>query len=266
MKELAVVVLNGGQSRRFGSDKWRHRIDNTSLLDYALRNAYSLSNSVYLSVYSPKQAEEMQIELAEYTPEILQDDTSFVGIQGPLRGILTAIDRVPADHILFLPIDYPFLTTATLSSLFERVKYNSVECATFQLEDATITGTVLCINRQLTLRRLDSINKLSDSRLTGLYRSSLNTEIVRLKGTDVEFTHFNTLQQVTQTPVPSSPDNTIIIRPKAKFSTYLTLQQKGELLDRQILKDLLHEERAIWEGIEWVTRHIDRDLQQLEEK
>ncbi len=57
-------------------------------------------------------------------------------------------------------------------------------------------------------------------------------------------------------------DELDIIRPAKHFASYLALSKKSHLIAADVIKEQLQKELVIWDGIDWVTCHIQRDLKQ----
>ena len=110
MKQVAVVILAGGEGRRIGGDKPLLRLAGERLIDRALRKAYRWSTLVAVAVREPGQVEPVA------APVI----TDQHDVAGPLAGLLSAL-RFGAEqdcrHVLTIPADMPFLPTDLLNRL-----------------------------------------------------------------------------------------------------------------------------------------------------
>lgn len=89
-QELEAVVLTGGGSRRMGRPKDRLMLGSETLLDRAVRLAGE----------------------ARFATRVIREDD--VPSCGPLGGVYTALVASRADAVLFLCVDMPFITPATL--------------------------------------------------------------------------------------------------------------------------------------------------------
>lgn len=98
------VVLAGGQSRRFGGlDKARLRVGGQTLLARAVAALEPLTTAV------------MVVGARETTTRDAEPDR-HPG-DGPLGGILTALETTSTTHALVVAVDLPFLTRALLESV-----------------------------------------------------------------------------------------------------------------------------------------------------
>jgi molybdopterin-guanine dinucleotide biosynthesis protein A len=104
------LVLVGGESRRMGRDK--------ALLSYdgqttQLERTATLLQSVCVKTFISQRATQ-RFATPEGTGSILD---SIEGIDGPLCGILSAMEAHPEAHWLVLACDLPYLRPATLQKL-----------------------------------------------------------------------------------------------------------------------------------------------------
>ncbi len=103
------VVLAGGQSRRFGSDKALALFGNLSMLERSVSLLASLELNV-LVVTHPSRSYEVP------PARIIHDLTPD---RGPLGGIFTALNHCQTSSILVLSCDMPNLTPQLISNLVE---------------------------------------------------------------------------------------------------------------------------------------------------
>jgi molybdopterin-guanine dinucleotide biosynthesis protein A len=102
MRDLAVVVLAGGEGRRMGGGKPLRLVGGRSLISIALDRARSWSSLVAVSVRSPGQVGTVD------APFILDSQD----VAGPLAGLASALafaSRASACRLLTLPCDTPNL-------------------------------------------------------------------------------------------------------------------------------------------------------------
>ncbi len=110
--DLAVAILAGGASRRFGSDKalFRFGSGHPTLIERTVAIARSLSDRVVIIGHDRFAG--LNLEAA-----IVPDDEPG---RGPLAGILTGLRVLERSRVLVLACDMPCLSPALLRMLIER--------------------------------------------------------------------------------------------------------------------------------------------------
>jgi molybdopterin-guanine dinucleotide biosynthesis protein A len=106
---LAGLVLAGGRSSRFGSDKGAATIDGVTLLDRSVALLVSVVAPVFVAV-RPDQLEDPLRHRYNLIPD------SRPGI-GPAAALLSAHERFPDSAWLVIACDMPCLTAEALRSL-----------------------------------------------------------------------------------------------------------------------------------------------------
>ena len=99
----AAVILSGGTSARFGSDKSRVKFGNLTLLERAVTVAYEVSDEVL--VVGP---------WAPIGTSCVVEPEQF---GGPLRALAFAVEQVSSSCVLVLAGDHPMLQSALLREL-----------------------------------------------------------------------------------------------------------------------------------------------------
>lgn len=102
--EITGVVLAGGKSQRFGSNKAFCSYNNSTFIELAIRLLASCTEEVLIAGYDPAY-EKLGVRA-------LQD--SYANI-GPLGGMYTAMQHAQRDWILLLTCDMPLITHEILS-------------------------------------------------------------------------------------------------------------------------------------------------------
>jgi len=110
--DLAVAILAGGASRRFGADKALLRLvpHGPALLERTVQIGQALTNRVIVVGHQRYSALELGIP-------IIPDETPD---QGPLAGIATALRNLDRPRVLVLACDLPCLSPAVLRWMIER--------------------------------------------------------------------------------------------------------------------------------------------------
>jgi len=117
MKNLVGLVLMGGKSERMTTDK-------SQLLYYEMLQCYkvfellkNVCDDVYL-LCNIAQASQIK---SGY--KFIIDDEKFAG-NGPISGLLTAIEKFPNHSFLVVAIDYPYLQFKHIQDLLEHRNNN----------------------------------------------------------------------------------------------------------------------------------------------
>lgn len=103
---MIAVILSGGRSTRMGEDKGLIQDHGVSWVEKLQHQLRYLGISVYISVNALQQVP-YQSRLPAASKLIVDDPLE--GVNGPLKGILSAHHMHPQLHILFLPADMPLL-------------------------------------------------------------------------------------------------------------------------------------------------------------
>ena len=119
---VVVIVLAGGGSTRFGTDKLAAELDGQPLLHHALERAAETADRIVL-VLAPEVAVPALPPGIEGRIEIVRDDARD---QGPLAGVAAGLARLsadaPADAVaIVVGGDMPRLVPGVLRLLAERV-------------------------------------------------------------------------------------------------------------------------------------------------
>jgi molybdopterin-guanine dinucleotide biosynthesis protein A len=112
-EKITGIVLAGGNSRRFGSDKGLHPFKGRPLVKYSVEVLKPLCGKILVSANNNID------RYKEMGYEVVQDSVKGIG---PLGGILSCLKYSETQHNLVLSCDMPFMN----SSVFELL-VNSIE-------------------------------------------------------------------------------------------------------------------------------------------
>jgi molybdopterin-guanine dinucleotide biosynthesis protein A len=112
---IAGLVLAGGRSRRFGSDKRFHKIDGKTLIEIACEKIAALCTENYLVV--DKHIDVKQININGFN--IIRDVEEW---KGPLMGIYSAFLQIQSKGCLVIPVDMPYLNVPLLEHIKSKAK------------------------------------------------------------------------------------------------------------------------------------------------
>ena len=112
---LAGLVLAGGQSSRFGSDKAVQTLGGKTLLEWSLATLDAVCEHVAVSAQPGSPAAELAEALGR---QVFLDELQHP--PGPLNGITGALvwaEKVHRTHLATLPCDTPMVTPAVMYAL-----------------------------------------------------------------------------------------------------------------------------------------------------
>ena len=107
---ISAVILAGGKARRMGGqDKGLQILGKQSLIQYVINRLQPQIHDISIN------ANRNQTEYAKFGFPVFSDE--LPDFQGPLSGMLTALEKTKSDFILFTPCDTPFFPTNLLDKL-----------------------------------------------------------------------------------------------------------------------------------------------------
>ncbi len=112
---MTGVVLCGGQSTRMGTDKGLIKQNDITWARSAFDKLSSLDIPVVLSV----NARQVEQYLPIFHPSLLVKDSDRINIKGPLCGAMSVHVNYPAEDLLLLACDMPFMETYFLKQLVD---------------------------------------------------------------------------------------------------------------------------------------------------
>lgn len=110
VEDLTGVILAGGRSRRFGSDKAFATYKGESFILRTLKLMKGIFREVVIVTNSPEKYREMRAK-------VIKDEILF---QGPAGGIATALRSLKTGGIFVVACDMPFLSKAAILHLLEK--------------------------------------------------------------------------------------------------------------------------------------------------
>lgn len=152
------LILAGGHSRRFGSDKALfHETGQQPQVQQMAAILKPLVTHIFISVNAQNSSEIQRLFQGDLDTTVLVDQVPFID-QGPLSGIFAAcqVQKKPVDFLM-VPTDYPQLHTATLSHLLAQPSYPVVNgrshqtIAHFTTETAEVQGFLNTGERRIRL-------------------------------------------------------------------------------------------------------------------
>ncbi len=112
---ISAVILAGGKARRMcGQDKGLQILGKQSLIEHVIHRLQPQVHDILIN------ANRSQTEYAKFGFPVFSDE--LPDFQGPLSGMLTALEKTKSDFILFTPCDTPFFPTNLLDKLKSAVE------------------------------------------------------------------------------------------------------------------------------------------------
>lgn len=115
LKDCSVAIIAGGQSKRFGSPKYRAKIGRLRLIDMAVSLARQLSPNIM--IISGLEAIKKEFELPVFADKFPRC--------GPLAGIHSALIHATTEWVAVLPVDMPLLKAEFYFRLYEQRNSNT---------------------------------------------------------------------------------------------------------------------------------------------
>ncbi len=115
--DITGVILAGGKSSRFGSNKALYSVQEKTMLQCAIELLQPFCCDVCISGNCD--------EYAQYRIRCLPDEITDIG---PLGGIYTAFKQCSTPYMLFLTCDMPFLTSPLISQLLSVDSNTQIAC------------------------------------------------------------------------------------------------------------------------------------------
>lgn len=113
--EKAAIILAGGFSRRFGSDKGLVLLRDKPLISHVIDKISLVVDEVLVVVSSEYQKKTFEPVLKKDVKIIIDKDNS----QSPLIGAMTGFEANNSEYSLLLPCDAPLVSTKIIQFLFD---------------------------------------------------------------------------------------------------------------------------------------------------
>ncbi|MFX1572603.1 MAG: molybdenum cofactor guanylyltransferase [Promethearchaeota archaeon] len=128
-KYLAIIILIGGKSSRFGSDKGLFEFLGKPLISYQLETLSQGNFDIFLVANSKSQVQDYikEINLKEIMAFIIDEDKINLGknFQNPIKGLYSAFKELRDlnyKKVLALPCDTPFIQYNVVKYIIEQSK------------------------------------------------------------------------------------------------------------------------------------------------
>ncbi len=148
---VIAVILAGGKSRRFRSNKYLYPVDGIPTICRVLTAITSTPSigEVWLSVNSREQGLLYIEECRKSSDEIvIIEDDEGIACEGPARGVATVLTESShrmLPELLFLPGDTPWIKPSILTKFIEESRYNHVDAASIWWKEGVLENIFLYV-------------------------------------------------------------------------------------------------------------------------
>ena len=191
---ISAVILAGGQAKRMGGvDKGLQTLHGKPLFQFIYDRLHSQVEHISVN------ANRNQAIYATAGLPVFGDNIE--GFQGPLSGILTALERSETDFVLFVPCDSPFFPDNLLEKLKSAVDFHGVSIA--YVHDGEREHPTFCLMARSLKEKLAAYLAAGDRRMLQFMRQN-GAVSVDFSENKAAFTNINSLDELQQFNVQSS--------------------------------------------------------------
>ena len=185
---ISAVILAGGQARRMGGvDKGLQPLQGKPLFQFIYDRLHSQVEHISVN------ANRNQAIYAVAGLPVFGDNIE--GFQGPLSGILTALERSETDFVLFVPCDSPFFPDNLLEKLKSAVVFHGVSIA--YVHDGEREHPTFCLMARSLKEKLAAYLATGERRMLQFMRQN-GAVSVDFSENKAAFTNINTLDELQQ--------------------------------------------------------------------
>ena len=185
---ISAVILAGGQAKRMGSvDKGLQPLQGKPLFQFIYDRLHSQVEHISVN------ANRNQAIYAAAGLPVFGDNIE--GFQGPLSGILTALERSETDFVLFVPCDSPFFPENLLEKLKSAVVFHGASIA--YVHDGEREHPTFCLMACGLKDKLAAYLAAGERRMLQFMRQN-GAVSVDFSENKAAFTNINTLDELQQ--------------------------------------------------------------------
>ena len=185
---ISAVILAGGQAKRMGGvDKGLQTLHGKPLFQFIYDRLHSQVE--HISVNANRN------QAIYATAGLLVFGDKIEGFQGPLSGILTALERSETDFVLFVPCDSPFFPDNLLEKLKSAVVFRGVSIA--YVHDGEREHPTFCLMARSLKEKLAAYLAAGERRMLQFMRQN-GAVSVDFSENKAAFTNINTLDELQQ--------------------------------------------------------------------
>ena len=185
---ISAGILAGGQAKRMGGvDKGLQPLQGKPLFQFIYDRLHSQVEHISVN------ANRNQAIYAVAGLPVFGDNIE--GFQGPLSGILTALERSETDFVLFVPCDSPFFPDNLLEKLKSAVDFHGVSIA--YVHDGEREHPTFCLMARSLKEKLAAYLAAGERRMLQFMRQN-GAVSVDFSENKAAFTNINTLDELQQ--------------------------------------------------------------------
>lgn len=185
---ISAVILAGGQAKRMGGvDKGLQPLQGKPLFQFIYDRLHSQVEHISVN------ANRNQAIYATAGLPVFGDNIE--GFQGPLSGILTALERADTDFVLFVPCDSPFFPDNLLEKLKSAVVFHGVSIA--YVHDGEREHPTFCLMARSLKEKLAAYLAAGERRMLQ-FMCQNGAVSVDFSENKAAFTNINTLDELQQ--------------------------------------------------------------------
>jgi molybdopterin-guanine dinucleotide biosynthesis protein A len=185
---ISAVILAGGQAKRMGGvDKGLQPLQGKPLFQFIYDRLHSQVEHISVN------ANRNQAIYAAAGLPVFGDNIE--GFQGPLSGILTALERSETDFVLFVPCDSPFFPENLLEKLKSAVVFHGASIA--YVHDGEREHPTFCLMACGLKDKLAAYLAAGERRMLQFMRQN-GAVSVDFSENKAAFTNINTLDELQQ--------------------------------------------------------------------
>lgn len=127
--DIDGLILAGGQSRRMGQDKAHLEIAGLSLLEHHIKMMRPSVGQLFVAAND--------VVKEEHVADVVEIKDYFADSQGPLSGLLSALEHTAAEYLWVMSCDNFGLSIEVLDMLYSAIKDSGADIACVKVDGRT---------------------------------------------------------------------------------------------------------------------------------
>ena len=173
---ISGIVLAGGRSSRFGTDKALATVKGSSSLVRIVRTLKEICKNVTVTTHSSERSQRYSetLKISGFGPNesvFCLPDNVDLNCSGPLKGMITGLLASRGEYVIIVPCDIPFVTTNFLSQLSKKSQESNTVVVPMW-SDGRFEPQILALPRECLANSCTLLGKLVRSRADDIIRGS----------------------------------------------------------------------------------------------